>query len=437
MYLHSLYYLKIFLSLLLFISGLFMIFTGNKNLNKINNKINNKITTTFNKNVELILPTLNTKKNLLILPKIDKKISTKKINELIIIVKKNDTFSKIISPYFENNLINIIINKIKKKINLNSLKIGQEIYLYKNSQEVINKIIIPISFEKELVINIDKDNIFINSKDIKFTKEIKSIQFSIDSSLYKDGVNNGVPISVLINAIRLYSFDIDFQRDIKKNNQLEISYEKLISSKRNYIKYGNIKYVNLKLNNTNLEYYLFKDSEGITDYYNSEGKNVKKSILKTPIDGARLSSSFGMRKHPISGYNKLHKGVDFAAPRGTPVYAGGNGVIEYASNNGGYGKYIRIKHNNEYKTAYAHLSSFHQRVAKGKRVNQGDIIGYVGSTGNSTGPHLHYEIIFQNKQINPMKLKLPSGRILKGLELKEFKKNIKAIYGEHLFDLYK
>ena len=437
MYLHSLYYLKIFLSFLLFISGLFMIFTGNKNLNKINNKINNKITTTFNKNVELILPTLNTKKNLLILPKIDKKISTKKINELIIILKKNDTFSKIISPYFENNLINIIINKIKKKINLNSLKIGQEIYLYKNSQEVINKIIIPISFEKELVINIDKDNIFINSKDIKFTKEIKSIQFSIDSSLYKDGVNNGVPISVLINAIRLYSFDIDFQRDIKKNNQLEISYEKLISSKRNYIKYGNIKYVNLKLNNTNLEYYLFKDSEGITDYYNSEGKNVKKSILKTPIDGARLSSSFGMRKHPISGYNKLHKGVDFAAPRGTPVYAGGNGVIEYASNNGGYGKYIRIKHNNEYKTAYAHLSSFHQRVAKGKRVNQGDIIGYVGSTGNSTGPHLHYEIIFQNKQINPMKLKLPSGRILKGLELKEFKKNIKAIYGEHLFDLYK
>ena len=143
-----------------------------------------------------------------------------------------------------------------------------------------------------------------------------------------------------------------------------------------------------------------------------------------------------MRKHPISGFNKMHKGVDFAAPKGTPIYAGGNGVVEYAGNNGGYGKYIRIRHNNEYKTAYAHLSSFKKGISKGARVNQGDIIGFVGSTGNSTGPHLHYEIIFQNKQINPLKLNLPSGKILKGDEYERFKKSYKIIYANHLNLLY-
>ena len=170
--------------------------------------------------------------------------------------------------------------------------------------------------------------------------------------------------------------------------------------------------------------------------FNKDGKNVKKSILKTPLDGARLSSNFGMRKHPISGYNKMHKGVDFAAPTGTPIYAGGNGVIEFIGNNGGYGKYIRIRHNNEYKTAYGHMSGFKKGLSKGLRVNQGEIIGYVGSTGKSTGPHLHYEIIFQNEQINPLKLKLPSGKILKGDELSKFQKEAKRIYADHLNQLY-
>jgi murein DD-endopeptidase MepM/ murein hydrolase activator NlpD len=185
-----------------------------------------------------------------------------------------------------------------------------------------------------------------------------------------------------------------------------------------------------------MEYFQFKTDDGFFDYFNRQGKNIKKPILKTPIDGARLSSSFGMRKHPILGYSKLHRGVDFAAPKGTPVYAGGNGVIEYAGYNGGYGKYIRIRHNNAYKTAYAHLSGFKKGVSKGKRVNQGDIIGYVGSTGNSTGNHLHYEILFQNKQINPMKMKLPSGKILLGSELERLKDEVKVIYAQHLYTLY-
>ena len=181
---------------------------------------------------------------------------------------------------------------------------------------------------------------------------------------------------------------------------------------------------------------MFITDEGYIDYFNVEGKNVKKALMKTPIDGAKLSSTYGLRKHPILGYNKLHKGVDFAAPKGTPVYAAGNGVIEFAAENGSYGKYIRIRHNSFYKTSYAHLNNFKKGIYKGVRVNQEDTIGYVGSTGRSTGSHLHYEIIYQGKQINPMKIKLPSGKILKGDELKRFKKESKKIYSDFLFSLY-
>ena len=189
----------------------------------------------------------------------------------------------------------------------------------------------------------------------------------------------------------------------------------------------------IEIEGNKLEYFKFITNDGYTDYFNRKGENVKKSILKNPLDGAKLSSGFGMRKHPISGYNKMHKGVDFAAPTGTPIYAGGNGVIEFAGNNGGYGKYIRIRHNNEYKTAYAHLSGYKKGLGVGSRVNQGDVIGYVGSTGISTGPHLHYEIIFQNKQINPLKLKLPSGKILKGQELERFVSEMNTIYKSFKF----
>ena len=210
-----------------------------------------------------------------------------------------------------------------------------------------------------------------------------------------------LPQNILIKLIKLYSFDLDFQRDIKIDTKVAVSYDYYQILQNEEIKYTDINYALISINNKKLEYFKFETDEGYIDYFNREGKNVKKSILKTPLDGARLSSNFGMRKHPISGYNKMHKGVDFAAPKGTPIYAGGNGVIEYVGNNGGYGKYIRIRHNNEYKTAYAHLSSYKKGITKGSRVIQGDIIGFVGSTGNSTGPHLHYEIIYQGKHINP------------------------------------
>ena len=440
----SLYFIKLIISLFVFIIGIIFITKGSLILNRNNLIVKNQINLSEikikKKNIsnqtiddkEKKIQSNNAaslaKKNLII---------EESLREEIIIVKKNDTFSKIIDPFFDNNNIkNLVINEINKEYNLKNLRIGQKIYCYINKDNQILKIVLPISFATDIVLQISSKDIHLTKEKINISKETKSLEFTILSSLYEDGVKAGVPLPILTDVIRLYSFDIDFQRDIQKNTKFEVSYQILYNAKRSNIAYGNIEYINLKIQNKNLEYFLFKTDDGFYDYFNKDGKNIKKFLLKTPIDGAKLSSSFGMRKHPILGYNKLHKGVDFAAPKGTPVLAGGNGVIDYVGNNGGYGKYIRIRHNNEYKTAYAHLSSFKKGISKGKRINQGEIIGYVGNTGNSTGDHLHYEIIFRNKQINPMKMKLPSGKTLKGKEFDKFIKNSKNIYAKHLYSLY-
>jgi len=358
-------------------------------------------------------------------------------NEIIIKIKKNDTFSEVIDPYFQNSKIkNKIIKELNKEYNLKKIKIGQKIYIYQNNKKIVKKIIIPIDFSTDIEIKINENEITLLKKKIKLTTDFKSNKFLITSSLYEDGKTAGVPLEILSKAIKLYSFDVDFQRDIQKNDEFEIFYEVFFNNIKENVSNGNIKYTKLNLHGKNLEYFIFKDEDGHFDYFNKEGKNVKKALMKTPIDGARLSSSYGMRKHPILGYNKLHKGVDFAASKGTPVYAAGNGVIDFVGRNGNYGKYIRIRHNSSYKTAYAHLSNYNKNIYKGARVNQGDIIGYVGSTGKSTGPHLHYEVIYQNKQINPLKMKLPSGKILKDDELKKFNEEIKIIYSDFLFYLY-
>jgi len=437
---------KIIISTLILIFSLNFLFNGFNKLRNNQSNIKNKIVKLQKNQIgNLIEIPINENLEIHQKNKSNSNINLLKINngkntllvEKIIIVKKNDTFSKIIDPYFDNKYIkNLIIENLKKEFDLRTLKIGQYIYLYQNKQNMIIKIMFPIDFETDIILKIESDDVILSKEETKASREMGSKEFIISSSLYSDGIKAGIPLPILTQAIKLYSFDIDFQRDIKKNTKLEISFEKFYNSKSKKTKYGNIEYINLIIENKDLEYFLFETDGGFYDYFNSDGKNVKKSLLKTPIDGARLSSNFGMRKHPILGYNKLHKGVDFAAKSGTPIYAGGNGVIEFAGNNGGYGKYIRIRHNNEYKTAYAHLSKFKKGISKGARVNQGNIIGFVGSTGNSTGPHLHYEIIYQTKQINPMTMKLPSGKILKGDELKQFINMSKKIYARYLFNLY-
>ncbi|MBT6197742.1 MAG: M23 family metallopeptidase [Pelagibacteraceae bacterium] len=360
----------------------------------------------------------------------------KQLKKILLKVEKGQTFSQILDSFnIANNRKFEIINAINSIFNLRGLKINQKIFFFINDNEIVKQIIIELDFKTNLVVDL-RSKINIEIIELKTYTDIESKEFNIKNSLYSDGIDNKIPNVILIKLIQLFSFDLDFQRDIRENTQVSISYQKIsIDNKINY-ELGDIEYAKISIKNNNLEYFKFLTDDGFIDYFNREGKNVKKSILKTPLDGAKLSSNFGMRKHPISGFNKMHKGIDFAAPKGTPIYAGGNGVVEVAGVNGGYGKYIRIRHNNEYKTAYAHLNSFKKGIRKGVRVNQGQIIGYVGSTGKSTGPHLHYEIIYQNKQINPLTLKLPSGKILKGDELNKFKKNYKMILANHLNNLF-
>jgi len=424
--------------LLIVISGLLIYFSNAFKLNLSNKKI---YFTEIIKDNQIINPKkesseISLKDNDSSLNEFFEKENISKLKELIVKVKKGQTFSEILDIFnIENKTKFKIINSINKVFDLRRLNINQKIIFFTNEKEIIKKIIIELDFKTNLIVNLD-GNINIEKKNLETYSSIESKEYRIINSLYADGKNNNVPNQILVKLIQLFSFDLDFQRDIRKDTQVSVSYEKtFVENKSNY-SFGDIEYARIIIKNNTLEYFKFLTDDGFIDYFNREGKNVKKSILKTPLDGARLSSNFGMRKHPISGFNKMHKGIDFAAPKGTPVYAGGNGVVEMAGVNGGYGKYIRIRHNNEYKTAYAHLSNFKKRIKKGVRVNQGEVIGYVGSTGKSTGPHLHYEIIYQNKQINPLTLKLPSGKILKGIELERFKKNYKMILSNHLNNLF-
>ena len=369
-------------------------------------------------------------------PNLKKNIDKDKFVEKKIEILQGDTFVSILENLnFKQKKIYEIISKIEETYDLKKIKTGEIISVFENNFAEIKKIEFFKNNETIISVNLDKE---INLNIIELTKNsfIESKEYTISESLFSDGIKNDVSSDILVKIIRLFSFDLDFQRDIRVDTVVSISYEfdEIVETGR--LEYNDIKYASIIIDGKQLEYFKFITDDGYVDYFNREGKNVKKSILKTPLDGARISSNFGMRKHPISGFNKMHKGVDFAAPTGTPIYAGGNGIVEYVGRNGGYGKYIRIRHNNGYKTAYAHLSNYKKGISKGVRVNQGEVIGYVGSTGNSTGPHLHYEIIYQNKHINPLKLKLPSGKILEGKELEKFKAEYKIIYADHLSMLY-
>jgi len=423
--------LIIIIGFLIFLSNAFKLNFSNKNIQFTEKTKDNQIIKPKKENSKI-----STKDPNILLNKFFDKENSSKFKETIIKVKQGQTFSEILDNFnFENKEKFEIINSISEVFNLRGLNVNQKIIFLTNENEIIEKIIIELDFNTNLIVNLDSQ-INVEKRNLETFSSIESQEYLITNSLYADGINNNLPNQILIKLIQLFSFDLDFQRDIRKDTQVSVSYEKnYVENKPDY-SFGDIEYAKITIKNNTLEYFKFLTDDGFIDYFNREGKNVKKSILKTPLDGARLSSNFGMRKHPISGYNKMHKGIDFAAPKGTPVYAGGNGVVEIAGVNGAYGKYIRIRHNNEYKTAYAHLNVFKKGITKGVRVNQGDVIGYVGSTGSSTGPHLHYEIIYQNKQINPLTLKLPSGKILKGKELERFKNNYKIILANHLHNLF-
>ncbi len=312
-----------------------------------------------------------------------------------------------------------------------SIRPGQVISIYVDPSENDLKLtgldmkITPI---KELIITRDElERFSAKVNEAEVTLQTKAAMVSIETSLYGSAAKSGVPASIVAEMIKIYSYDVDFQRDIRRGDKVEILYETYETRDGMFVRYGNILYASLKVGGREIPVYRYGGKDGYVDYYRENGASLKRALMRTPVDGARMSSGYGMRRHPVLGYNKMHKGVDFAAPRGTPIYAAGNGVIEKAGRNGGYGNYIRIRHNNGLKTAYAHMRKFAKGMKSGKRVSQGDVIGYVGTTGRSTGPHLHFEVIKNGKQINPKSVRSSSGEKLAGRKLKDFQARILAV----------
>ena len=338
-------------------------------------------------------------------------------------IKSGETFDKILNKYLINKgEINAIRESVSKKVNINKLNTNQKIQIILDKTN--NKI-------KEFVFQISNtEKIYLskNSEDLEFDEKILSIKLDkkfiykeniILQSLYKAATDQNIPPNTIIEFARIYGFQVDFQRDIRKEDKFQIMYEVFIDENKKIIETGEILFANLKLSGQDNSLYYF-DKENLEGHYDKNGKSVQKALMKSPINGARLSSSFGMRKHPIDGYNKMHRGTDFAAPKGTPIMASGNGIVKKAGWCGGGGNCVKIRHNSTYETVYAHMSKFARGIKNGVRVKQGQTIGYVGSTGKSTGPHLHYEVIVNGKKVNSQKLKLPSGKVLKGKDREYF-----------------
>ncbi|MCP4329149.1 MAG: peptidoglycan DD-metalloendopeptidase family protein [Alphaproteobacteria bacterium] len=278
------------------------------------------------------------------------------------------------------------------------------------------------SYDRQIVVARDDDGSF-GAKEVRraLTQEPRIGGGVITSSLFETGAAAGMPPAVLVEMIRAFSYDVDFQREIRQGDSFEVLYERIKDDTGEVVHPGKVVYAELVLSGKEKRLFRFTPKSGITDFFHDNGHSVRRALLRTPIDGARISSGFGKRRHPILGYNKMHKGLDFAAARGTPIYAAGDGKIEKAGRNGGYGKYVRIRHSGDYKTAYAHLHRIQKGIKPGKRVKQGQVVGYVGSTGRSTGPHLHYEVHVKGRQVNPLSVKLPAGEKLKGNELEAFR----------------
>ncbi len=338
-------------------------------------------------------------------------------------IKSGETFDRILESYsIEKSEIIKIKNSLKNKVNLNKLNTNQIIqFNLDKTNSKINEFIYQTSSTQKIVLkrNIESDIFNEEILSIKLDKKIVYKENIILQSLYKAATDQNIPANTIIEFARIYGFQVDFQRDIRKLDKFQIMYELFLNEKNEIIETGEILFANLKLSGQDNSLYYF-DKDGSEGHYDKNGKSVKKALMKTPINGARLSSPFGMRKHPIDGFNKMHRGTDFAAPMGTPIMASGDGIIKKAGWCGGGGNCVKIRHNSTYQTIYAHMSKFARGIKTGVRVKQGQTIGYVGSTGKSTGPHLHYEVIVNGKKVNSQKLKLPSGKILKGSERKNF-----------------
>ena len=341
-------------------------------------------------------------------------------------IEKGDSIQRILKKHkIPNNEIQTVIKQYKKYSNPNQLLTGNriDIVIEENLSEKSNSILkfsIPIT--KSTTIEIKKNEVGKITSTKIITKLYKKVAYAeniILKNLYSSAIEADINPDTIIEFARIFGFEIDFQRDIRRNDYFKIIYDKYFDENGEFIKSGSILYAHMSINAREITLYKFGNDKNY-GYFDINGKSVEKALMKTPINGARLSSSFGMRKHPILGFNKMHKGTDFAAQMGTPIMASGSGTIVLAKWCGGGGNCVKIKHNSTYQTIYAHMKNFAKGIKKGKKVKQGQIIGYVGSTGMSTGPHLHYEVVINGKKVNSQKLKLPSGKILKDNERQLF-----------------
>jgi murein DD-endopeptidase MepM/ murein hydrolase activator NlpD len=341
-------------------------------------------------------------------------------------IKSGETFDKILKEYSINKKEIIEIKEsLIKKVNINKLNTNQKIQIVLDqTNNKIKEFIFQISNTEKIYLSRDTEGTKFNQKilTMKLDKKVIFKENTILQSLYKAATDQNIPPNTIIEFARIYGFQVDFQRDIRKDDKFQIMYEVFIDKNKKVIETGEIIFANLKLSGQDNSLYYF-NKEDVIGHYDKNGKSVQKALMKTPINGARLSSSFGLRKHPIDGFTKMHRGTDFAAPKGTPIMASGNGIIKKVGWCGGGGNCIKIRHNSTYETVYAHMSKFARGMKTGVRVKQGQTIGFVGSTGKSTGPHLHYEVIVNGKKVNSQTLKLPSGKILKGKNRQLFETN--------------
>ena len=347
-------------------------------------------------------------------------------------IKAGDTLMKILKSTGANSKQAArLISSLNKVYDLTRLPIGQTFRItiidslvqpnIKTRQLI--KLTFSPSFDLEIAAELQGNGSFkIDQRKIELIVEEQFVGGNIRNSLYQTAVDLHLPINILIEFIRIFSFDVDFQREIRPGDSFGVLFDVHKNQEQKVIHNSTVNWVSMTLRGKKYEYASYINNAKIMDYYDRKGQSVKKTLMRTPIDGAKLSSKYGKRRHPILGYTKMHKGVDFAAPKGVSIMAAGDGIIEYIGEKGPYGNYIRIRHNSVYKTAYAHLSRFRKGLKKGRRVQQGTIIGYVGSTGRSTGPHLHYEVMKNGRQTNPMSVRLPAGDKLKGEALSNLQK---------------
>lgn len=346
----------------------------------------------------------------------------------VITINSGDTLAGVLEKQGIDRIeVAYAIGEIDDVFDLRKLRAGQEIdisFIDNEGKLSLQNLKFQPSIEELVALSTKEDGAFeAKLEEIPLEKVFVRANGEIQSSFYESTVSAGVTDNVTLQLIAALSFAVDFQREIRPGNKFEILYQAYKNTNGEFIKGRRPVYARLELNHEIVELFVVEDKDGNLSYFHPDGSSVKKGLLRTPINGARISSGYGKRRHPVLGYSKMHSGVDFAAPSGTPIYAAGDGVITKRGRNGSYGNYIKIRHNGTYSTAYAHMKSFSSKLKNGSKVKQGMVIGYVGTTGRSTGPHLHYEVLQAGRQINPQKAKMPVSEKLKGKELATFNAN--------------